>query len=109
MVEKTSEEKVLQILSTKEFVLKDPNQGQQSYLTKAEAYQRSTFINNVKYRLACAPRKGGDSFLGNVIIDFDLAENVDNKECLFIDYKGRCMNSFKVNGTAVTDMECYKN
>jgi hypothetical protein len=56
-----------------------------------------------------APRKGGDSFLGNVVIDFDLAEQVEDKECLFIDYKGRCMNSFKVNGTAVTDSELYKN
>ena len=56
-----------------------------------------------------APRKGGDSFLGNIVIEFDLVENVEDVACVFIDYKGRCINSFTVNGTPVTEQDVYKN
>jgi hypothetical protein len=54
--------------------------------------------------------KGGDSFLGNVLILFDLknktTDNVNNGS-LFIDYKGRSVKTFRVNGVYVIDERVY--
>jgi aminopeptidase N len=68
-------------------------------------------ISEVKYRLTMAPRKGGDSFLGKVLIEFNLSQDAtqDHDSSIFVDYKGRCVNKFAVNGTAVTDSQKYIN
>lgn len=93
-------------------MLVNPNHGKNNYLTKIEAGQRSENVSAVKYRIAFNLPKGGDSFLGHVTIDFDLkkqTENSPDKGQLFIDYKGRQIRTFTVNGERVTDPAVYIN
>ena len=52
--------------------------------------------------------KGGQSFNGRVSIDFSLKTKTpnydpetDNKNCLFIDYKGKLIRSLTINGTKI--------
>ena len=63
------------MLSSSQQVFKDPNHEKNSYLTKEEAYKRSSLISETKYRLTMAPRKGGDSFMGKVIVEFNLSQD----------------------------------
>ena len=61
----------------------------------------------------CALVKGGDSFLGNVVIDFNLEEKYKvegdkpQEGMLFIDYKGRNVRGFKVNGTHIYNKNLF--
>jgi len=90
--------------------LKDPEHGKNFYLTQDEAVARSNNVSDVKYKLVMALVKGGDSFLGNVVINFNLKEKTKSKAedgCLFIDYKGRNIRSLKVNGSPVTDKSTF--
>jgi hypothetical protein len=92
-------------------VLEDPKHGFNHYLTKEEAAKRSSNISKVTYRLAIALIKGGDSFLGHVIIKFTLDHKTSNNQdfdMLFIDYKGRKVKYFKVNGEYVDDRRVYR-
>jgi aminopeptidase N len=54
--------------------------------------------------------KGGDSFLGHVVIDFNLKQKTKKMAangCLFIDYKGRNIRSYKVNGTPISNKSVF--
>jgi hypothetical protein len=76
----------------------DANHGKNFFMTKVESEERKQLIKDVNYRVAMALVKGGDSFLGNVIITFTITQ-ISPK--LFIDYKGRNIRSFKINGEKV--------
>lgn len=86
----------------------DPDFGTNHYLTKVEAQSRSNLVSDVSYTLALGLVKGGETFSGKVTIDWsqlnvapDFVDGGDNKECLFIDYKGKYIKSIVVNGTKV--------
>ena len=86
----------------------DPDYATNHYLTKAEAQSRSTLVSEVNYTLALGLVKGGQTFHGKVTIDWsqsrvapDFVDDGDNKDCLFIDYKGKFIKSLVINGTTV--------
>ena len=73
---------------------------------------RSNNVSNVRYHLSCALVKGGDTFLGNVLILFDLKNKTPddpNNGMLFIDYKGRSVKTFRINGVYVLDERVYNS
>ena len=84
----------------------DPAFDTNRYLTKLEAESRSKLVSDVNYVLVLGLLKGGQTFNGKVTIDYTLSKvapayvpNGDNKECLFIDFKGKLIRSIIVNGT----------
>jgi len=79
----------------------DPKLDENHFLTKVDALARSDNISKVDYKLAVSMLKGGETFHGIVNINFTL-QKVDEKS-VFIDYKGKLVNSFVVNGQQVKD------
>ena len=77
--------------------LTDPNYEGQKFLSKKEATFRSQVVSNVSYVISLGLLKGGETFNGRILIDFDISkiqdddfvEGGDNSKCLFIDYKGK--------------------
>lgn len=82
--------------------LRDPEYEKSVYLTKEEAIHRAEIISQVTYRLVLSLNTNQTSFQGNVVITFYLAKASDK---LFIDFKGRVIKRFMVNGT-VTEGFC---
>lgn len=50
----------------------DPEKGTLHYLTKKEAFGRSSVVANVSYRLSLALVTGGQSYFGHVTANFTL-------------------------------------
>jgi hypothetical protein len=67
--------------------------------------ERSQIVSNVNYSLSLALIKGGESFLGHVVVTFELA-SVSEK--VFIDYKGRAIHSLKVNGAQTLEENTFR-
>jgi len=66
-------------------------------------------VSKVNYVVSLGLLKGGKTFNGRSLIEFNLAnvqskdyeEGADNSECLFIDFKGKLIRSLQVNGRTV--------
>ena len=67
-------------------------------LYRKEAFERSTVVKNVKYRIAYALLRGGERFHGQSKITFDLTEVSDK---IFVDYRGEKILSLSVNGNQI--------
>jgi hypothetical protein len=81
-------------------LLTDKTYGTNYYLTKAEASYRSSIVSQVDYKLTIALPKGGKTFKGHVVISFLLKEasaQYPLKNCLFADFRGKSVKSFKIN------------
>jgi len=92
--------------------LKDPKHKENKYLKQSEAETRAANLSNIRYHLSCALVKGGETFLGNVLMMFDLKHKTTddpNNGSLFIDYKGRAVRTFRVNGVYVLDERVYNS
>ena len=75
-------------------------------LWEKEAMQRSKDISNVSYKLAYALLRGGETFHGQVEINFTLNQPSDT---IFADYKGEKVHKIIVNGQTVEDPKAYRN
>jgi len=87
----------------------DPDFASNHYITKTEAKNRNSLVSDVNYLIALGLVKGGETFNGKVTIDWmqtskaaDFVDDGDNSKCLFIDYKGKTIQSLTINGTQVT-------
>ena len=61
-------------------------------------------VSKLSYTIALGLVKGGNTFQGRVTIYYtlskirqDYVEGRDNRNCLFIDYKGKKINSIRFN------------
>lgn len=64
------------------------------------------------YKIALALIKGGSTFEGRVETTFDLSELSDDlgeDNALFIDYRGKSLNKFVINGTTITPKDYEKS
>ena len=88
----------------------DAKHDDEFFLSKKEAEFRSDLISDVSYSVAVALSKG-ETFLGTVKIEFNLKGLCNYDKTLFVDFKGRCIKLFKINGTVIHDpsvFECHR-
>jgi hypothetical protein len=89
---------------------KDPKHDEDFFLTKKEAEFRADLISDVNYSVTVALSRG-ETFLGSVRIEFNLKSLCNYDKNLFIDYKGRCIKLYKINGIVIEDpsvFECHR-
>lgn len=85
-------------------VLKDPKYKEEFPLTKVEAFKRSSVIADVKYHLGLL-LKSGEEYEGKVVISFKALK----KEDTFIDFQGREVSCFTINGVHICGEDSYVN
>ena len=76
-------------------------------LYKKEAFKRSSEVQDVFYKLAYALNRGGDTFEGQVIINFSLTSEGKNSDDIFVDYRGKSLHTLEINGTTITQGEPF--
>ena len=74
------------VVQKQHFTFTDPDCPDIVPLWEKEAMQRSKDISNVSYKLAYALLRGGETFHGQVEINFTLNQPSDT---IFADYKGQ--------------------
>lgn len=85
-------------------VLKDPKYKEEFPLTKVEALYRSSIITDVKYHLGLL-LKSGEEYEGKVVITFKALQQEDT----FIDFQGREVTCFTLNGVHICAEDAYAN
>ena len=71
-------------------------------LYKTEANKRSEAVSDVSYRLAYALLRGGEHFHGYIEVKFSLSDASATSDDIFLDYRGKELQSLVINGQAVT-------
>ena len=86
----------------------DPTAEGVKSLYRTEAFSRSTYVENIRYRIAYALLRGGETFHGLSKINFTLSaqsikdiEKNDHKDIVFVDYRGEKVFSLVINGKKV--------
>jgi len=84
----------------------DPKFADNVALYKEEAVFRKKTISNVAYDLVLALRKG-ETFDGQTVITFDVADKQFKEEALFLDYQGLGIKDLVINGESVDEIEAF--